>query len=126
MKIRQCTLIEPFTCKQTDSVVAIAKKLREISLHHIFVIDEAGYPQGIISMTDVNNRVVAEGKDANKMQAKDIMTAPIDVADIDDDIEQWHATMTEKNHVMEAVVENGKMKGIVTIHQIIKNREKHE
>ncbi|MEN9626385.1 MAG: Inosine-5-monophosphate dehydrogenase [archaeon] len=126
MKIRQCILIEPFTCRETDSIVTVAKKLREISLRHIFVVDETGYPQGIISMTDINNRVVAEGKDATNLKAKDIMTAPIDVADIDDDIEQWHATMTEKNHVMEAVVEKGKMKGIVTIHQIIKNREKHE
>lgn len=122
-KIRNCVLIEPFSCKENDSVIEVAKKLREISLKHIFVVNEKNYPTGIISITDINNRVVAEGKDINKLKAKDIMSSPIDVADINDDIDASCKKMLENNHVMEAVVENGEIKGIVTIHQLMKNLE---
>lgn len=124
MKIRNCVLIEPFTCKKTDSVTTVAQKLREISLKHIFVVNEHDHPIGIISITDINNRVVAEGKDPKSLKAEDIMSKQINIFDINDDIESSCKKMIEKNHVMDAVVENGKMKGIITVHQLIKNLEK--
>ena len=123
-KIRNCVLIEPLTCKENDSIVYVAQKLREVILKHIFVVNENDCPVGIISMTDINNRVVAEGKDPNKLKAKDIMSTPIDIADIEDDLESSCEKMLENNHVMKAVVENGKMKGIITIHQLMKNLER--
>ena len=124
MKIRNCVLIEPFTCKKTDSVVDVAKKLKEINLRHIFVVDEHDHPVGIISMTDINNRVVAQGLDPNSMKSEDIMSKHVNTFDVNDDIERSCKKMIEKNHVMDAVVENGKMKGIITVHQLIKNLEK--
>lgn len=122
--IRNCVLIEPFICKENESIIDVAKKLRDISLRHIFVVNEENYPIGIISMTDINNRAVAENRNLENTKAKDIMSNPIDVFDINDSVESVYEKMIEKNHVMDAVVENGKIKGIVTIHQIIKNKEK--
>ena len=124
MKIRNCVLIEPFTCKKTDSVTHVAKKLRDITLKHVFVVDEHDHPVGIISMTDINNRVVAEGLDPKMLKAENIMSKPIDLFDLNDDIESSCKKMIGKKHVMGAVTDNGKMKGIITVHQLIKNLEK--
>jgi len=121
MKIKECVLIEAFKCNMNESVIDVAKKLRKITLRHIFVVDDNDYPIGIISIVDINNRVVAEGKDPKILKAKDIMSKPIEVIDLEDDLEKWYNEMIKKNHVMSPVIKDNKMIGIVTIHQILKN-----
>lgn len=126
MKIKDCVLIEAFKCKEDESIIEVAKKLREISLRHIFVTDEKDYPTGIISLVDINNRVVAEGKNPADLKAKDVMSKTINVCDLEDDVDKVYPIMKEKNHVMDPVVKDNKMIGIVSIHQIIKNLDKNE
>lgn len=121
MKVKDCVLIEAFKCKENESVVDVAKKLRAITLRHIFVVNDNDYPVGIISVIDINNRVVAEAKDAKKLKAKDIMSKPIDVADINDELEEFYKNLVSKHHVMSPVVKDKKMIGILTVHQILKN-----
>ena len=41
----------------------LVEKLKAIILRHIFVVNKENYPIGIISISDINDRVVAEGKD---------------------------------------------------------------
>lgn len=120
MKVKDCVLIESFKCHENDNVVDVARKLREITLRHIFVVDDNDYPVGIISVMDINNRVVAENKNANNLKASDIMSKPIDVADCNDEVSEVYEKMVGKNHVMAPVVESQKMVGIITIHQIMK------
>lgn len=126
MKIKDCVMIEPFKCNENDSVIEIAKKLKEITLRHIFVVNDDDYPVGIISMTDINNRIVAEGKNPADLKAKDIMSAPVDVADYENDIGNFSKIMIQKNHVMDPVVRDGKMIGIITVHQLLKNINENE
>ena len=121
MKIQECVLIEAFKCNEDETVVEVAKKLRETTIRHIFIVNKEDYPVGIISIVDINNRVVAEGKDANTLKAKDIMSTPVDVIDVDDNVEDIYKAMLEKNRVMNPVVKDKKMIGIVTIHQLLKN-----
>ena len=126
MQVNQCTLIEPFVCAEEDSIVEVAKKLRSTTLRHIFVTDAKGCPKGVISIMDVNNRVVAEGKDLKEVKAKDIMTGSIDVFNIDDDISKVCESMLKKNHVMDAVVKDSRMVGIITVHEALKAARNHE
>jgi len=126
MKIKDCVLIEAFKCNENDKIVEVSKKLREINLRHIFVVANNKTPVGIISVIDINNRVVAEGKDSNSVLAKDIMTKPIEVHDIEDSVEEVYKNMISKNHVMDPVTKDSKMIGIITIHQLIKHLDKNE
>lgn len=121
MKIRDCILIEAFKCNELETIVDVAKKLREITLRHIFVVDKNDYPIGVISITDINNRVVAEGLDPKKVKAKDIMSKPIDIVDINEDVKAVFERHKGKHHVIDPVVKDKKMIGIITLHQIIKN-----
>ncbi len=126
MQVNQCTLIEPFICKEDDSIIDVAKKLRTTALRHIFVTDSNGYPRGVISIMDINNRVVAEGRDIKSIKAKDIMSKPIDVFNIDDDLNKVCENMLTKNHVMDAITKNNKMVGILTVHEALKAAKNHE
>ena len=125
MRVKNCVLIEPFTCLETDSVVEVAKKLRTTTLRHIFVVDAKNFPKGIISVIDINNRVVAENKDANKLKAKDIMTTPVDIVSVGDDTDIISKDMIKKGRVMNPVVnENNMMVGIITLNQCLKEDKK--
>jgi len=119
-KIKECVLIEAFKCGEEETVVEVAKKLKKITLRHIFVVNKEDYPTGIISVIDINNRVVAEGKDASELKAKDIMSKIVDIAEAEEDVDGFYKKLLEKKHVMAPVVENGKMTGIITINQLIK------
>lgn len=121
MKIKECVLIEPFICNETETVAQVAKKLRETTLRHIFVIDENNVPKGVISVLDMNNRVIADEKDPKTTLAKDIMSTPVDVYNLEDDAKEVCEKMASKNRVMNPVLnEEGKMVGIITINQAAK------
>ena len=85
MQVKDCVLIEAFKCNENENVVEVAKKLSEVTLRHIFVADDNEYPVGIISVLDINNRVVAENKNLAETTAKDVMSAPIRVAKMEED-----------------------------------------
>lgn len=123
MQIKECVLIEPYVCKETDTVVDVAKKLRETTLRHIFVVNEAFQPTGIISVIDINNRVVAVAANPNALKAKDIMSKPVDVININDDTVTVCRAMMEKNRAMCPVARNGKMVGIITINELLRHSE---
>lgn len=118
--IKNCRLIEPFTCKQIDSIVDVAKKLKPILLRHIFVVDKNEKPIGVISVIDIINRVVAENKDASKLTAKDIMTTPIEVYDINDDEIVVYKKMVKDKRTLCAVTDKDKIVGIIQLGELIK------
>lgn len=119
-KIKDCTLIESFKCNEDDNLVDVAKQLREITLRHIFVVDNNNYPTGIISVIDMNNRVIAEGRDPNELMAKDIMSKLEHIADLEDDVKEFLEKTAPKNIVLSPVIKDNQMIGIVTAHQLIK------
>ena len=99
MNLKNCTLIEPFFCNEGDTVIEVAKKLRTSTLRQLFVV-ENNQPVGVISTTDINNRVVAEGKDPHNLQAKDIMSKPIELFQITDNVIEVYKKMKEKKRLI--------------------------
>ena len=123
MQIKNCVLIEPFICNESNTIVEVAKKLRETTLRHIFVVNDTSYPSGIISVLDINNRVVAEGKNPEQLTARDIMSKPVDVISLEDDVAKVTEEMINKSRVMNPVVnEENKIVGIITLQQLLKNK----
>ena len=118
MKLKECAIIEAFKCSEEEPIIEVAKKLTKITLRHIFVVNKKDYPVGIISVMDINNRVVAEGKDIKKLKAKDIMSVP-DVFDVEDDVKDVFKIMTEKQRALNPVVKNKKMIGIISVLELV-------
>ena len=119
MTVKTCNLEFCVTVKENDTVLGISKLLREKKLRYVFVVDKKGYPVGIISVTDVNNRCVAEGKDPKKCIAKEIMTHPIDVVDDCDDIEKAYHIMLEREVFAVPVVNDGKLIGLINFNEAV-------
>jgi len=118
MKISSCKLHEVLSCDEETNIVEVAKKLRIKRERHLIVTDK-GKPIGIISTTDISNRVVAEGKDPKKVKAKEVMTAKIISKDINEPITQAYIEMVRENLVSCPITEKGKLKGILDIREIM-------
>lgn len=122
MKVESCTLIKPLSCKKDANVVEVAKILRENKQRRIIVVDEKQSPVGIISTTDINNRVVAENKDASKLNAEDIMTSPIFlICDANEDLHDVFKKMINHESFFCPVTRRGKLCGILTYGELIKH-----
>ena len=112
-------LIEPSSCRKNDTAVEVASKLKGSMQRHIYVVDESNYPVGIISTTDINNRIVAEGKDPRRLDACDIMSSPIEVYDIEHDPIEMYKDMMSNKRLTCAVIEGDKFKGIITLNRLV-------
>jgi CBS domain-containing protein len=123
--IKSCNLITPVTIDENASVIEVAKKLSEFQERRVFVVNKKHFPIGIISLVDINDRVVARGKDPKKTKAKDIMTYPINlVVDINDSSEEVLKKMIQKDNYYVPVTEKGVLKGLITNANIMKALKK--
>lgn len=118
--ISECFLVEPFTCSENDSVDEVAKKLKEFRQRHIYVVDDNFKPVGIISITDILDKVVIPSKNASEMTAKDVMVTNIIVHDDNDDVKSAYKDMVEKGVVSCAVTEKGKMVGTLAMKEALR------
>ena len=121
MIVKNCTLIKSLCCKKDVSVVEVARILRDNKQRRIIVVDEHESPIGIISTTDINNKVVAENKDASKLRAKDIMTSPIYlVCDIDENLNEVFKKMLHHESFFCPVTKDSKLYGVLTYGELMK------
>ena len=121
MKVKHCVLIKPLMCGKEAPLTEAAKILRENKQRRIVVVDDKEYPVGIISTTDMNNRVVAEGADPKEIKAADVMTDKIYfVCDVEDDLSTIHKKMLEKESFFVPVTRKKKLYAILTYAEIIR------
>lgn len=117
MKVNQCTLVKPLACDVDTSVLDVAKQLKQAAQRRI-IITENEKPIGIVSTTDMNNRVVAAGKDPSKMVAKDIMSQLLLVADMDESVEQTFQKMDEHKSYFVPVTKDNALLGVLTYGEV--------
>jgi len=122
--LKECTLLEALQCKEEDTLVTVAKKLREYAVRYIYVMNAQEQLAGVISMSDINNRVAAEGKDPKLFKAKDIMTKNIKVYDDEMDEREAYKQCVQAKLTACPVVSKGKLVGVVTVQELL-NRMTH-
>lgn len=123
--IKNCSLLKPVMSKQDDNVITVAKKLHECQERRLFVLDKNNRPVGIISIVDINDRVVAKGRDLKKTKAKDIMTHPLNlVVDINETVDDVARKMVERNTFYCPVTSKGVIKGLINYSGLMKNGKK--
>lgn len=112
--IKECKLHKVETCGQEDSVLHAAQKISQTNGRHLYVIDAEGKPLGIISTVDINNKVVAHGKDAAKTKAGEVMNKPLEFVSTEHQSEFALKIMMRHNSLFCPVVENGKLVGAIS------------
>ena len=105
-------------CKEKDTVLEVSKILRDTQSRHIIIVNENLKPVGIISTVDINNRVVAEGKNASSLKALDIMTKPIETVELDSDYNEAYRKMIGKGTYSIPVTKDGKLIGLLGFNQL--------
>lgn len=119
--ISECYLIEAFVCKEEETISEVAKKLKKYAQRHIYVINKENKPTGIISITDILDKIVILGKDASKIKAKEIMNKGIIVYEDNADVKSAYKKMLEKSVVSCAITQKGKMVGILSLKEAVKH-----
>jgi CBS domain-containing protein len=120
MNLRNVHLDEPLTAPATASVIEIARLLRDKKRRHIYLLDEKEFPIGIISITDINAKVVAEGKSPDGLVATDIMTTPLHMIDIENDIEKAYYEMVAHETLAVPVTDNGLLAGVLSLSEALR------
>jgi signal-transduction protein with cAMP-binding, CBS, and nucleotidyltransferase domain len=119
--VKDCELMPVLTAKLEDDSITVAKKLHDFQERRIFVLNDKKYPVGIISLVDINDRLVARGKDPKKTKAKDIMTYPVNlIIDINDSLEDVLKKMVQSDNYYVPVTQKGILVGLLTYANIMK------
>ena len=118
MKIKDCQIKDVLECDDNKSIVEIAQILKKNNSRHVIITDNKK-PVGIISITDISNRVVAEGKDPKKTKAKDIMTKNIFYKDIESLLSDTYVEMVKNNMISCPVTQNNKLIGVVELREVM-------
>lgn len=104
------------TCKETEAIGDVAKRIVTQSVNHIVVIDDLGRLNGIVTSWDIT-RALAEGKSA----LADIVTRRVFTAKPDEPLETASKRLAQHNISALPVIDNDKkVLGIVTSEDVSK------
>ncbi len=106
-------LTDAVVCRMEDSVLEVSRILRDTQRRHLIVLDSNDKPVGVISAVDINNRVVAEEKDAKQLSARDIMTKNIRIVSVEDSYEKAYELMANLGTNSIPVTRDGKLIGML-------------
>jgi len=99
----------------------LVSRLAELNIGALVVSNDDETALGIVSERDVV-RQLASGPDVLDSPVSSIMTSDIQACDLDDSLESLMATMTEHRIRHVPVVRDGKLAGIVSIGDAVKQR----
>ncbi len=94
--------------------IDIAEKMDRNTVGCVIVADE-GVPRGIVTDRDLVCRVLAEGRDPEKVLASDVMSAQLVTGTRKDNIEDLLNLMREKGIRRIPLVEDGKLVSILSL-----------
>lgn len=116
MDVGTCSLRKVNTCSVNDGVDKIAQLLKKTGDRHVIVLD-GKKPVGIISVTDIVYRLVAEDKDASDTKAKDIMTSKIMVRDASEKLTPAYVDMIKHNIYGCVITSKGTIRGMLDLRE---------
>ncbi len=105
-----------------DTVLDIAKLLSAKHIGAVLIRDDGGSVVGIISERDIIHAIAVNGERALKMPVRDVMTREVISCTTDDIITGVMKTMTTRRVRHVPVIEDGDLRGMVSIGDIVKNR----
>ncbi len=105
-----------------ETVAATARLLNVKRIGAIVVCDTAGAVAGIISERDIIHAIAVNGERALDMPVREVMTREVMSCGADDTISAIMKTMTKRRVRHLPVIEDGALKGMVSIGDVVKHR----
>ena len=103
-----------------DSVVAALQLMRDFRVRAVLVLD-GDRLEGIVTQGDCAIKVLLPGLDAKRVAVRDIMTANPMTVKLSDPIEACMGLMASRNFRHLPVLEAGKVVGVVSIGDVVKD-----
>ncbi len=106
--------------RTTDSVMEIARRMREVNIGFAPICDRDGHPLGAITDRDIAMRVCAEDKKASRVHAGEIMTHETVTCRDVDEVEQAEELMAE-HHKSRIMVVDGhdRLVGVISMSDLV-------
>ncbi|MCL6446640.1 MAG: CBS domain-containing protein [Armatimonadetes bacterium] len=113
----------PVTCRLQTPVTSVARLMADYRISSVIVVDDAGYPVGLITEKDLVHKVVTRPSwQAENLSADLVMDEKLVRVQIDDFYNQALLAVV-KHQVKHLVVMDGdKLAGILTLRDLIKTR----
>ena len=121
-KVCECQIHDEYlTVSEEDSVLSIAKLFRNNrGIRHIMVVDEQQILKGIISLSDIVTKVVAENLDPSTVKARDVMETNVITVNENDTIDKVFMLMGKYKFIILPVVDSQrKLKGVISLHDVL-------
>ena len=113
---------EVFSIGPGESVAATTRLLNAKNIGAAVVRDPHGAVIGIISERDIIRNIAANGERALEMLVRDVMTSDVISCKATDTISEVMKVMTVNRFRHLPVIEDGELKGIVSIGDVVKYR----
>lgn len=110
--VRDIARFNVVTCKVTDDIPHVAKKMVDAEVGSIFVEDK-GKVIGLITDGQIF-RLVADRENLDKKTAKDIMVTPLKEVDVDASLKDALEIFQKTGFKRLAVTEKGKIVGVLS------------
>ncbi|MGH7846436.1 MAG: CBS domain-containing protein [Candidatus Binatia bacterium] len=104
-----------------DAAVYDAMKLMADKGIGALMVMEGAKVVGVFSERDYARKVILQGRSSRSTQVKEIMTGHVLYAQLDQNIEECMAVMTEKRVRHLPVMEEGKVVGVISIGDLVKS-----
>ncbi len=108
-----------WSVKPDDKVIDALKQMAEKNIGAVLVINN-GEIEGIFSERDYARKVALEGKSSRELLVKEIMSPNVLFVTPDKNCEDCMALMIKKRVRHLPVLEDGKLKGIISIGDVVK------
>jgi CBS domain-containing protein len=110
------------TVRPDETVERLLALLEEHRIGALVVSEDGERVAGIVSERDVVWRLASDGSSILQATVSEIMTTDVKTCDFEDHLEDLARTMTEMRIRHVPVVVDGKLRAIVSIGDIVKNR----
>lgn len=110
---------EVFGIGPEEPVLAAIKMMADRSVGALLVLKE-GELMGIISERDYARKVILKGRSSSDTKVREIMSSPVKTVRPDDTVSTCMMVMTEKHIRHLPVVEGGKVIGVLSIGDLVK------
>ncbi|MCX8187058.1 MAG: CBS domain-containing protein [Nitrososphaeria archaeon] len=105
--------------KEDETAQEIAQKMMRYRIGAIVVTDEKGSPLGIVTKTDLVEKVIARNLRPDEVKAREIMNTPLETIDPEAKLEDALRKMNKLKISRLAVVYKNKLTGLISLKDIL-------
>lgn len=123
--VRDFVARPPVTADARAPVRELAREMAAAGVGSIVIVGEDGVPTGIVTDRDLRSKIVAAGRDPLTSRASDIMSAPLVTVGPESYGFEALLEMTRRGIHHLAVVEAGRLVGVVSSHDFLRVQATH-